>query len=64
VKFLVDAQMPARLARSLRNAGHDARHTTELMDGNRTTDRRIAEVADEKAGSSSRRIGASETAIC
>ena len=30
------------------NAGHDARHTTELPEGNRTTDRRIAELADQE----------------
>lgn len=48
MKFLVDAQLPARLARSLSSAGHDALHTTELPDGNRTTDGRIAELADEE----------------
>jgi predicted nuclease of predicted toxin-antitoxin system len=48
VKFLVDAQLPARLARFLSSAGRDALHTTELPDGNRTTDRRIAELADEE----------------
>jgi predicted nuclease of predicted toxin-antitoxin system len=47
VRFLVDAQLPARLARFLSSAGHDALHTSELPDGNRTTDRRIAEVADD-----------------
>lgn len=46
MKFLVDAQLPARLARFLSNAGHDAVHTTGLADGNRTTDGRIAELAD------------------
>lgn len=46
MKFLVDAQLPARLARFLSSAGHDALHTTELPDGNRTTDERIAELAD------------------
>jgi predicted nuclease of predicted toxin-antitoxin system len=48
VKFLVDAQLPARLARFLSSAGHDALHTMELPDGNRTTDGRIAELADEE----------------
>lgn len=48
MKFLVDAQLPARLARSLNEAGHDALHTTELPDGNRTTDARIAELADDQ----------------
>ena len=48
MKFLVNTQLPARLARFLRSAGHDALNTTELPDGNRTTDRRIAELADEE----------------
>lgn len=46
MKFLVDAQLPARLARLLNDAGHDALHTSELPEGNRTTDVRIAEMAD------------------
>lgn len=46
MKFLVDAQLPARLARFLSSSGHDALHTLELPDGNRTTDAQIAEVAD------------------
>jgi predicted nuclease of predicted toxin-antitoxin system len=46
VKFLVDAQLPAGLARFLNDTGCDALHTSELPDGNRTTDARIAEVAD------------------
>lgn len=47
MRFLVDAQLPARLARVLSSAGHDALHTSELPDGNRTTDTRIAELADD-----------------
>jgi predicted nuclease of predicted toxin-antitoxin system len=43
VKFLVDAQLPARF---VADAGHDVAHTSELPEGNRTTDARIAEVAD------------------
>lgn len=46
MKFLVDAQLPLRLARHLTAAGHDARHTSELVDGNRTTDEEIARIAD------------------
>ena len=46
VKFLVDAQLQARLARFLNDAGHDALHTSELPEGNRATDVRIATVAD------------------
>lgn len=46
MKFLVDAQLPARLAQFLVGAGHDALHTIDLPDGNRTTDAQIAELAD------------------
>ena len=46
MKFLVDAQLPARLARFLITSGHDALHTLDLPDGNRTTDAQIAEIAD------------------
>jgi predicted nuclease of predicted toxin-antitoxin system len=46
VRFLVDAQLPARLARFLTAAGHDSVHTSELPDGNRTTDSAICGVAD------------------
>ena len=46
MRFLVDAQLPARLARFLADAGHDVVHTSELPDGDRTADARIAEVAD------------------
>ena len=48
MKFLLDAQLPARLARFLSRGGHDALHTTDLPDGNRTTDARIAELADDQ----------------
>ena len=46
VKFLIDAQLPARLAEFLNQAGHDAVHTVELPDGNRSTDTQIAHSAD------------------
>jgi predicted nuclease of predicted toxin-antitoxin system len=46
VKFLIDAQLPARLAQLLNRAGHNAIHTAELPDGNRSTDRQIAQLAD------------------
>lgn len=48
MKFLVDAQLPVRLARFLADVGHDVVHTSELPEGNRTTDARIAEVADDE----------------
>lgn len=37
MKFLVDAHLPRRIARRLQEAGHDALHTLDLPDGNRTT---------------------------
>ena len=45
MKFLVDAQLPWRLAGWLREAGHEARHTLELPLGNRTPDRDLVELA-------------------
>jgi len=48
MKFLVDAQLPLRLSRLLSTAGHDVVHTTDLPNGNRTADRRIAELADDE----------------
>ena len=41
MKFLVDAQLPRRLAALLQDAGHDAIHTLDLPLGNRTTDQVI-----------------------
>ena len=46
MKFLIDAQLPARVAEFLNRAGHDAMHTTGLPDGNRSTDSQIAQYAD------------------
>ena len=46
MRALVDAQLPRRLAYRLRELGHDAAHTLDLPDGNRTTDLDIARVAD------------------
>jgi len=48
MKFLVDAQLPRRLARQLATAGHDALHTLDLPDGNRTPDSAITEIADRE----------------
>lgn len=45
MKFLVDAQLPRRLVRSLREAGHEALHTLDLRLGNRTTDVDINELS-------------------
>lgn len=46
MKFLVDVQLPARLARFLADAGHDTVHTSALPAGNRTPDNEIAALAD------------------
>lgn len=46
MRLLVDAQLPARLARHLAAAGHDVVHTTDLPDGNRTPDTENCRRAD------------------
>lgn len=43
MKFLVDAQLPKRLCWDLRKAGHEAIHTLDLKDGNRTSDAVISQ---------------------
>ena len=48
MKFLVDAQLPRRLAGWLAAAGCDAIHTLDLPDGNRTTDQQVIDVADRE----------------
>ena len=48
MRFLVDAQPPRRLALFLDGAGHAALHTLDLPDRNATSDRRIAELADQE----------------
>ncbi len=45
MKFLVDAQLPLRLAQWLNQAGHDARHTLDLPQGNRTLDGDVVAIA-------------------
>ena len=62
MKFLVDAQLPARLAHFLVDTGQDALHTSELPDGNRTSDSEINRVPTPPAASLSRRIAISATA--
>jgi predicted nuclease of predicted toxin-antitoxin system len=46
VKFVVDAQLPARLALLLNRAGHEAIHISDLPDGNASTDAQVVEIAD------------------
>jgi predicted nuclease of predicted toxin-antitoxin system len=41
MKFLVDAQLPRRLAHELAAAGHDVVHAAELLLQNRTPDNEI-----------------------
>jgi predicted nuclease of predicted toxin-antitoxin system len=48
MRFLVDAQLPRRMADWLNNAGSDAVHTLDLPDGNRTTDQQVIEFADRE----------------
>ena len=45
MKFIVDAQLPRRLARELAAAGHDALHTLDFPIGNRMPDGDINGVA-------------------
>ncbi|MDQ2808544.1 MAG: DUF5615 family PIN-like protein [Chloroflexota bacterium] len=46
MNFLVDAQLPRRLAALLQQAGHNAIHTLDLAEGNRTPDVVINEIAE------------------
>ena len=45
MKFIVDAQLPRRLAHELAAAGHEVVHTGDLPLGNRTQDGDIAALA-------------------
>ena len=45
MKFLIDAQLPRRLATKLKQAGFDATHTLELPAGNRTTDQALSKLS-------------------
>jgi predicted nuclease of predicted toxin-antitoxin system len=38
MNFLVDAQLPKHMVEWLTDAGHNASHTLDLLDDNRTTD--------------------------
>src|SRR5262245_30009014 len=48
MRFLVDAQLPRKLAAWLNAAGADAIHTLELPDGNCTTDDQLNAVAQSE----------------
>lgn len=48
MNFVVDAQLPRRIAAWLRGSGHEAIHTLELPEANRTSDAAITELADRE----------------
>jgi predicted nuclease of predicted toxin-antitoxin system len=48
VKFLVDAHLPRRIVYRLCDAGHDALHTLDLPQGNRTPDAEIITIASRE----------------
>jgi predicted nuclease of predicted toxin-antitoxin system len=45
MKFIIDAQLPQRLARRLEASGHEAVHTRDLPAGNRTGDAAINDLS-------------------
>ena len=45
----MDAQLPRALGMALRKAGHEALHTLDLPEGNRTSDQTIALLADKES---------------
>lgn len=47
MKFLVDANLPRKLAHALTSLGHEAIHTLDLPDGNATPDEAILAHAKE-----------------
>lgn len=49
MRFLVDAQLPVRLARWLQDKGHDVLHTHDLPTGNRTEDSVVNELSQREA---------------
>lgn len=48
MNFLIDAQLPRRMAAWLRAAGSNAIHTLDVPDANRTTDEQINDLADRE----------------
>lgn len=46
MRFLIDAQLPHRLANALADLGHDTIHTLDLPDRNATSDYEVASAAD------------------
>jgi predicted nuclease of predicted toxin-antitoxin system len=50
MKFIIDAQLPRRLADALAGAGHEAIHSSDLSLGNRTPDEDIVALACKEGG--------------
>ena len=48
MKFLIDAHLPRRLTVLLGEAGHDAIHTLDLPNQNRTTDQELLAITDRE----------------
>lgn len=48
MKFLVDAQLPVRLARFLQASGYDTLHTRDLPQQNATLDSKINDISIEQ----------------
>ena len=46
MKFIVDANLPYKLALTLKNKGYDAIHTDDLPSKDRTTDKEILKVSE------------------
>ena len=49
MRLLIDAQLPRRLATLLVDNGHDAIHTSDLPNANRTSDADVSRLADEQS---------------
>ena len=49
MNFIIDAQLPKSLADFLCSKGHDAVHTLDLSEQNRTTDRTIIDISLKQA---------------
>lgn len=48
MKFIVDAQLPRRLAHWLRSEGYDTLHTLDLPEQNKTADNQINRLSTEQ----------------
>ena len=48
MRFIVDAQLPRRLAHEITALGSDAIHTLDLREGNLTSDQEVIRVANEE----------------